>query len=98
MSKNWTSKAERNSTEDFEEMSRLMDQASTHIVRADIPSNDDFSDFATSDSDGENSLRPKLLDEFLGQKDIKENLSVFINAARERKDGQVALFARVPHL
>nr|WP_242457230.1 Holliday junction branch migration DNA helicase RuvB [Treponema zioleckii] len=92
MSKNWTSKAEQNSTEDFEEMSRLMDQASTHIVRADIPSNDDFSDFASSDSDGETSLRPKLLDEFLGQKDIKENLSVFINAARERKEPLDHLF------
>ena len=29
------------------------------------------------------SLRPKTLDEFLGQKTMKENLSVFIKAAKE---------------
>lgn len=34
----------------------------------------------------ENLLRPKKLDDFLGQKRIKDNLSVFINAARERKE------------
>ncbi len=32
----------------------------------------------------ENVLRPKLLSEFLGQAGIKENLSIFIRAARER--------------
>ncbi|MBQ0051511.1 MAG: Holliday junction branch migration DNA helicase RuvB [Treponema sp.] len=40
----------------------------------------------------EGSLRPKLLDEFLGQKEIKENLSVFINAARERREPLDHLF------
>jgi Holliday junction DNA helicase RuvB len=32
----------------------------------------------------DNALRPKLLSEFLGQASIKENLSIFIRAARER--------------
>ncbi len=32
----------------------------------------------------ENILRPKFLTDFQGQKKIKENLSVFIKAARER--------------
>ena len=32
----------------------------------------------------ENILRPKFLEDFQGQKKIKENLSVFIRAARER--------------
>jgi Holliday junction DNA helicase RuvB len=31
-------------------------------------------------------LRPKTLDEFIGQREIKENLKVFIRAARERGD------------
>lgn len=34
----------------------------------------------------ENILRPKTLKDFQGQKRIKDNLSVFIQAARERKD------------
>jgi len=34
----------------------------------------------------ENILRPKTLTDFQGQKRIKDNLSVFIQAARERKD------------
>lgn len=38
--------------------------------------------------DGENelSLRPKTLDEYVGQEKVKENLSVFINAAKIRGD------------
>ncbi|WP_294428208.1 Holliday junction branch migration DNA helicase RuvB [uncultured Treponema sp.] len=50
---------------------------SLNIVRADVPSEEDSQD---------GSLRPKMLDEFLGQKEIKENLSVFIQAARERRE------------
>ena len=34
----------------------------------------------------DNPIRPKLLNEFLGQEDIKQNLQVFIQAARERKE------------
>lgn len=34
----------------------------------------------------ENSLRPKTLDEFIGQDKIKENLKIFIEAARKRKE------------
>ena len=34
----------------------------------------------------DNPIRPKLLDEFLGQEDIKSNLRVFIKAARDRKE------------
>jgi len=36
------------------------------------------------DSDQELSLRPRSLDEFIGQEKVKENLRVFIRAARER--------------
>ncbi len=50
------------------------------------------SDVAVSDDAQETSLRPKTLDEFLGQKEIKENLSVFINAARERQEPLDHLF------
>ncbi len=35
-------------------------------------------------SDGEVSLRPHSLDEFIGQEKVKENLKVFINAAKLR--------------
>jgi Holliday junction DNA helicase RuvB len=34
----------------------------------------------------ESGLRPKCLDDFQGQEEIKSNLSVFIQAARERKE------------
>ena len=59
------------------------DSSNLNIVRADIPSEEDSAD---------GSLRPKMLDEFLGQKEIKENLSVFIQAARERREPLDHLF------
>lgn len=34
----------------------------------------------------ENNLRPTLLSDFLGQEKLKENLSIFINAAKKRGD------------
>lgn len=63
---------------DIEEMS-----SSSHIVRADEVTEDDCQ---------EGNLRPKTLMEFQGQKDIKENLSVFVNAARERQEALDHLF------
>ena len=47
------------------------------IVRAGIPLADDAQ---------EGSLRPQFLKEFLGQEEIKKNLSVFIQAARDREE------------
>ncbi|MEG1743665.1 MAG: Holliday junction branch migration DNA helicase RuvB, partial [Clostridia bacterium] len=38
------------------------------------------------DSENELSLRPKTLDEYIGQEKIKENLSIFISAAKMRGD------------
>lgn len=57
--------------------------AQTRIVRADLASLDDAQD---------NSLRPKSLSEFLGQSAIKENLGVFIDAARKRQEALDHLF------
>ncbi|MDR1364822.1 MAG: Holliday junction branch migration DNA helicase RuvB [Oscillospiraceae bacterium] len=37
-----------------------------------------------NESDFDNSLRPKFLNEYIGQEKIKENLSVFINASKIR--------------
>ena len=37
-----------------------------------------------SDRDNENSLRPHTLEEYIGQEQVKENLSVFMQAARLR--------------
>ncbi|MCR5698891.1 MAG: Holliday junction branch migration DNA helicase RuvB [Treponemataceae bacterium] len=55
------------------------------ILRAGIPSSIDT-------DDKENPLRPQLLNEFLGQTKVKENLSVFIQAARERQESMDHLF------
>lgn len=41
---------------------------------------------SAEDSDSENSLRPKTLSEYVGQEKTKENLSVFMEAARGRGD------------
>ena len=38
------------------------------------------------DRDNENSLRPKTLEEYVGQETVKENLSVFMKAAKARDD------------
>lgn len=56
---------------------------SSSIVRADVPSVEDGQ---------EASLRPQLLNEFLGQEAVKQNLSVFIEAARNRKESLDHLF------
>ncbi len=39
---------------------------------------------APEDADGENSLRPKTLEEYIGQKQAKENLSIYMKAAQGR--------------
>ena len=57
--------------------------AESSIVRADV---------AAVDDSQEGSLRPQSLSEFLGQSDIKQNLSVFINAARSRDEALDHLF------
>ena len=38
------------------------------------------------DSDVEYSLRPRRLEEYIGQSKVKENMKIFIRAAKERKD------------
>lgn len=43
-------------------------------------------DFISEDVDVEFSLRPKTLDEYVGQEKVKENLSVFIEAAKRRDE------------
>ncbi|MEG2138940.1 MAG: Holliday junction branch migration DNA helicase RuvB, partial [Oscillospiraceae bacterium] len=39
-----------------------------------------------SEDDGEVSLRPKRLTEYIGQEKAKENLSIFIEAAKMRNE------------
>ncbi|MEG0898128.1 MAG: Holliday junction branch migration DNA helicase RuvB [Oscillospiraceae bacterium] len=41
-------------------------------------------DYTSEDGDNDLSLRPKLLSEYIGQDKVKENLSVFIEAAKLR--------------
>lgn len=43
-------------------------------------------DYVPEDAEVENPLRPRTLAEYIGQKKVKENLSVFIEAARQRKE------------
>lgn len=58
-----------------------------HIVRADEKS------FAFDDDVEKGiNLRPQLLDEFIGQENIRKNLSVFIKAAKERREPLDHLF------
>lgn len=42
--------------------------------------------FIPEESKLENTLRPQLLDDFVGQKKLKENLKIFINAAKKRNE------------
>lgn len=53
------------------------------VVRPEVISDDDAQ---------EGNLRPQLLKEFLGQKTVKQNLSVFIEAARDRQEPLDHLF------
>ena len=39
-----------------------------------------------SEDDGENPLRPRTLSEYVGQTKVKENLSVFMDAAKQRNE------------
>ena len=41
-------------------------------------------DYIGDDNENENSLRPKTLEEYIGQEKAKQNLSVYIEAARRR--------------
>ncbi|MBO4404413.1 MAG: Holliday junction branch migration DNA helicase RuvB [Treponema sp.] len=79
------SQAAENLSDDVSGTTKIFRASSSdsRIVRA---------DFASEDDEGEGSLRPKMLSDFLGQSEIKENLSVFINAAKERKEALDHLF------
>ncbi len=46
----------------------------------------DTSEIPSDVIDSDNPLRPKSLDEYIGQEKAKENLSVFIEAAKKRKE------------
>jgi len=43
-------------------------------------------EYSAQDSETEISLRPKTLSEYIGQKKAKENLKIYIDAARQRKE------------
>ncbi len=43
-------------------------------------------EYSQEDAEVENPLRPKTLSEYIGQDKVKENLSVFIEAAKQRKE------------
>ena len=52
--------------------------------------------FSPSEDGEEATLRPKLLGEFLGQEQLKSNLSVFIEAARQRGEALDHVFLSGP--
>jgi Holliday junction DNA helicase RuvB len=41
---------------------------------------------SAGEDEGDNGIRPRFLEEFQGQKELKENLSIFISAARGRNE------------
>ncbi len=43
-------------------------------------------EYIAEDAEADNPLRPRVLSEYIGQEKVKENLSVFIEAARLRKE------------
>ncbi len=43
-------------------------------------------DMQNEDNFQETSIRPRILDEYIGQTKVKENLKIYIEAARERKE------------
>lgn len=53
-------------------------------------------DFSEPLDEKENTLRPRLLADFQGQESIKENLAIFIRAARERQECLDHLFFAGP--
>lgn len=54
--------------------------------------------FDPLEDERETSLRPKVLAEFQGQARLKENLSLFISAAREREEALDHLFLMGPQI
>lgn len=69
------------------EKMNIQDDQFLHIVRSD-------QSLAGFDDDSEKgvNLRPQLLNEFIGQAKVRENLDVFINAAKERHEPLDHLF------
>ena len=43
-------------------------------------------EFTVEDSSVEGTLRPQLLKDYIGQKKVKENLKIYIDAAKQRKE------------
>ncbi|MCI1966885.1 MAG: Holliday junction branch migration DNA helicase RuvB [Oscillospiraceae bacterium] len=43
-------------------------------------------EYEAEDAEVENPLRPRTLSEYIGQEKVKENLSIFIEAAKQRKE------------
>lgn len=43
-------------------------------------------EFTTEDAGIETSLRPKYLKDYIGQEKVKNNLKIYIEAAKQRKD------------
>lgn len=101
MNKSVTHKSsyERESGDEMNIVAQLASQAaggSTKIFRAGDSGASDFNivraDITSEDDVQEGGLRPRVLSDFQGQTAIKKNLSVFINAARERQESLDHLF------
>ncbi len=43
-------------------------------------------DYSPEDEDVEKSLRPRIIDDYIGQEKVKENLKIFIEAAKKRNE------------
>lgn len=63
-----------------------MDYEQDHESEYDFENRVVAPDYEPEDAEVENPLRPKTLSEYIGQDKVKENLSVFIEAAKLRKE------------
>ena len=64
-------------------MSRGMDIAKEEVMDENMLTNPELEN--PIEENMENSLRPKMLDEYIGQTKVKENMKIYIEAAKKRE-------------
>ncbi len=64
----------------------IKSQFSNDNVETNDVQNRVMSSLVLEDDEAENSLRPRTMDEYVGQNKIKQNLQVYVSAAKQRKD------------
>jgi Holliday junction DNA helicase RuvB len=73
-------------------MAKTKPAAPPPVPAGDLPAGLLHGEFSAEEDARERSLRPRSLQEFLGQKALKENLEIFIQAAKARRENLDHLF------